>query len=283
MGAEGTIAARSRGTLWWLTAGLLRGVGIGLLSGIAAGFVAGGIGSRLAMKVVALVAGPSAQGRITENGNTIGVFSRDTVFLLLFGALLGGVAGVLYMALRPWLPGAARWRGLAFGGVLLATFGTVIIEGDNFDFSRFGVPVLNVALFAALFLLFGVLVAPLADRADQLLPALPPRVAVGPSTIVAYVVLAGSGLLGLLIMVLLGLTSVSAQNGDRHLPLLFIALPAVALAARITLAIGTRADGVPSTDVQKGWAGKLAVLALSIPVLTGLVFTVRAVATILGE
>jgi hypothetical protein len=282
MSTEGTIPAQSRGTLRWLPARLVRDAGIGLLAGFAAGFVAGGIGSRLAMKVVALVAGPSAQGRITENGNTIGVFSRDTVFLLLFGALLGGVGGLLYVALRPWLPKAARWRGLAFGAMLLATFGTAVIEGRNFDFSRFGNPVLNIALFGALFLLFGVLVAPLAERADRLFPRVPPQRRVGPGTVVAYVALAGSGLLGLFLVVAAGVSSVDGQQEDRHLTGLFIALLAVALAARLVSGIRARADGVLSAGGRTGWASNVTVLALSIPVLAGLVFTVRAIATILG-
>jgi hypothetical protein len=282
MSMEETIGEQSRGTLRWLPARLLRDAGIGLLAGFAAGFVAGGIGSRLAMKVVALVAGPSAQGRITENGNTIGVFSRDTIFLLIFGTFLGGAGGLIYMALRPWLPKAARWRGLTFGAVLLATFGTAVIEGRNFDFSRFGNPVLNVALFGALFLLFGVLVAPLAERADRLFPRVPPQRRVGPGTVIAYVALAGSGLLGLFLVVAAGVSSMDGQQEDRHLTALFLALLAVALVARLVLAIRAGADGVPSAGDRKGWFGRVPALALGIPVLVGLVFTVRAVATILG-
>jgi hypothetical protein len=282
MGAEGTIAAQSRGTLGWLPARLLRASGIGLLAGFAAGFVAGGIGSRLAMKVVALVAGPGAQGRITENGNRIGAFTADTIFLLIFGTFLGGAGGLIYMALRPWLPTAARWRGLAFGAVLLATFGTAVIEGRNFDFARFGSPVLNIALFAGLFLFFGVLVAPLAERADRLFLTVPPQGPVGPGTVVAYVVLAGSGLLGLFLVVAAGVSSVNGQEEDRHLTALFIALPALALAARIALAMRERADDVPSAGGRKSWVGRVPALALGIPVLIGLVFTVRAIATILG-
>src|SRR4051812_6828156 len=117
MDAVGAVEVRSRGAARWLPARLLRASGIGTLAGLVAGFVAGGLGSRLAMKVIALVAGAGAQGRITENGNVIGTFTGETVFLLVAGAVLGIPGGLIYMTLRPWLPRAARWRGLAFGSV----------------------------------------------------------------------------------------------------------------------------------------------------------------------
>lgn len=158
--------------LVWRGLVLFRAMGIGVAAGFVAGFVAGGVGSRLAMKLVALVAGPDARGRTTENGNTIGVFSSDTIFLLIMGASIGTLGGLLYMALRLWLARAGRWRGLAFGAVLLALGGALIIEEPNFDFTRFGIPVLNVALFAALYLVFGIIVAPLADWLDRRSPAI---------------------------------------------------------------------------------------------------------------
>jgi len=158
--------------LIWRGLLLLRAMGIGVAAGFVAGFVAGGIGSRLAMKLVAIVAGPDARGRTTENGNTIGVFSSDTLFLLIMGASIGTLGGLLYMALQPWLASAGPWRGLAFGAILLAIGGALIIEEPNFDFTRFGIPALNVALFAALYLGFGLLVAPLADWLDRRSPAI---------------------------------------------------------------------------------------------------------------
>jgi hypothetical protein len=149
----------------------LRAMGVGMVAGLAAGFVAGGIGSRLAMKIVAIVAGADARGRITENGNAIGDFTASgTIFLLLFGAMLGTIGGLLYMALRPWLASAGRWRGVAFGVILLATIRAGTIDSENFDFTRFGIPALNVALFAALPIVFGLLVALWADWLDRRVP-----------------------------------------------------------------------------------------------------------------
>ena len=60
--------------------------------------------------------------------------------------------------------------GLVFGVLLLAVLGSAI-EGDNFDFYVFGPRTLNVAMFASLFILFGLLVAPLFDFVNRALPA----------------------------------------------------------------------------------------------------------------
>jgi hypothetical protein len=172
MAAQSVVLGRSYApTIIWRALLVLRAMGVGMLAGMAAGFVAGGIGSRLAMKVVALVAGASARGRITENGNTIGDFTASgTIFLLLFGAMLGTIGGLLYVALRPWLAEAGRWRGLALGAILLATIRAGTIDERNIDFTHFGIPALNVALFAALPLAFGFLVAPCADWLDRRVP-----------------------------------------------------------------------------------------------------------------
>jgi hypothetical protein len=150
--------------------GAVLAAGGGVLAGLVAGAVVAGVGSRVVMKIVALAAGPDAHGALTANGNRVGDFTMDTLFLVAFGALLGAFGGLLYVALRRWLPGAGRGRGLLFGALLLGAFGTALLEADNVDFRRFGSAPLNVALFGALFPVFGVLVAPLADRAARLVP-----------------------------------------------------------------------------------------------------------------
>lgn len=171
MAAQAVASGGFTPAIAWRGLLVLRAMGVGVMAGMVAGFVAGGIGSRLAMKAVALVAGADARGRITENGSTIGDFTTDgTIFLLIFGTALGTVGGLLYMTLRPWLARAGRWRGPAFGGALLATIRAGTIDAENFDFTRFGIPAVNVALFAALPLIFGLIVAPCADWLDRRVP-----------------------------------------------------------------------------------------------------------------
>lgn len=151
---------------------LARSVAVAALSGSAAG----GIGSRIAMRISAVAAGPSLQGHPTEAGNLVGDITLGGSFLLfVLGGFIGVMGGLAFLALRPWLADAGRWKGLLFGVLILAMAGWTIIEGDNPDFGLFGPRALNVAMFAALFILFGVLLAPLFGWVDRTLPKPPFR------------------------------------------------------------------------------------------------------------
>ena len=132
----------------------------GVLVGVPAGLLA-----RVVMKVSALAAGPTAAGVHTENGNVVGALTADgTLALVIFAGLAPvGAGAILYVAVRPWFLSLGRWRGLAFGLYLLALAGPVGLDPVNADFSRFGPAVLNVAMFAALFLVVGVALVPVAE------------------------------------------------------------------------------------------------------------------------
>jgi hypothetical protein len=73
------------------------------------------------------------------------------------------VGGILYAIVEPWLRRARPWHGLAYGAGLLLATGWLVLDPANFDFTRFGPPPLNVAMFAALFVIFGVTIAWLFD------------------------------------------------------------------------------------------------------------------------
>lgn len=264
---------------------LFRLLGIGALAGLGAGFVSGGLGARLAMKAVALIAGPAARGAITRNGNRVGAFTTDTLSLLVFGTVLGLFGGLLYVAVRPWLPRAGRVRGAAFGGFLLATCGAAVIEGENFDFHRFGIPPVNIGLFAALFVLFGLFVAPLADRADRAFPTLPPLRAVRPGTLAAYALLAVGGLLGLLpIGMAVGVAVRGQGRVDalfRAVLMLFLYVLAAALAMRPALA-RAGGDAGPTGNGDRDRRAVMAGLIVLVPPLAiGLALLARAIAAIL--
>src|SRR5215213_4038768 len=128
-----------RRTVWRVLRRFAFLVGLGLLAGLVAGAVAGGVGARVAMRVVALVAGHNRDGQLTDADAVVGQITLEgTLFLLGAGAYLGLPGGLLYVAVRRWLPGAGIRKGLAFGGLLLLLFGSLIIDGDNPDFRRFG-------------------------------------------------------------------------------------------------------------------------------------------------
>jgi hypothetical protein len=145
---------------------LVREIAAGSLSGIVVGIVVGGLGSRLVMRLSAIAAGSGVQGMTTANGNRVGEITvGGTMALIIFaGGFAGIFGGLLYASVRPWLAPFARWRGLVFGLGLLGLAGSLILDAANSDFIVLRPPLLNVAMFAALFLIFGIAIAPMFDR-----------------------------------------------------------------------------------------------------------------------
>src|SRR5918996_525421 len=184
----------------WLLVGFVRTIGMNTLGGIIAAFLVGGIGSRIAMRISAAATGPVCPTLITENGNRCGEITlAGTISLLLFGTLFFGIpGGLIYAAMRPWLRRLGRWHGLVFGLLLLIIFGFVIIDGGNKDFRLFAQPLVNVALFAVLFPLFGLLIAPLVRWLDKSLPPAPPGLPLHIRTVAAYLLSGAVSVIALL-------------------------------------------------------------------------------------
>lgn len=143
-----------------------------LLLGIVSGGIAGaisGFGSRVAMRIVGMMAEGVERFRITDSGNRVGdITFGGTLTLVIFSMFLGIGGGLLYLAIRPYLPKRWHWSGLTFSILLLAIAGNLVIEGDNRDFRQFGATAVNVLLFTTLFPLFGLLLAYLVTRIEPL-------------------------------------------------------------------------------------------------------------------
>ncbi len=152
--------------------GIIRRVALFGLAGVSAGFLVGGIGGRVAMRVSAVAAGPTAVGRVTDAGNRVGdVTLEGTVALVMFGGVLGGaLAAVLIVMSERWLRWmrSARWIGYAL--VVLAAAGTTIISASNRDFLVLRPQALNVAMFVGLFFLYAIVVQVVWEFADRRLP-----------------------------------------------------------------------------------------------------------------
>jgi hypothetical protein len=151
--------------LWYLT--------VAVTSGLGAGILAAGAGGRLVMRLLAVTAGTDAQGRITEAEQLVG---RITVggtlgFIVFTGLFFGLASGMVYLLLQRWLP--AGWAGgLAYGGLLLVVAGTRLepLRRDNPDFDLVGPGWVAVAVFAALVVFHGMLVAALAGWLSRAVP-----------------------------------------------------------------------------------------------------------------
>ena len=268
-----------------------RTAAIGALAGFVAGLIVGGIGSRIAMRISAATAGPALQGALTEAEATVGkITAAGTFFLIFFGGFIGVFGGLAYLAARPWVAGAGRWRGLVFGALLLAMFGWAIIEGDNPDFHLFGPPALNIVTFASLFILFGLLVAPLFDWTQRTLlpPSLRRRFGLLPLPTdyspwrLASLGAQGFGLFLAVMIVIAAVGGGFGEEGDNgtfiraQSAYLLLAVPIVSvLLARATGRFQRLSDLWPRRDALTA-----AFVMLALPVIFGVFLNARAIADI---
>ena len=113
---------------------------VGPLAGIPAGILVGGIGSRLIMRILAMVNEEKA-GVMTANGNISGEITAGGTLGLIIGVGLvsGVIGGLTYVTIRRWLPGGRLLKGVASGLVLLCFSGinpdplAPLFDPDNVD------------------------------------------------------------------------------------------------------------------------------------------------------
>ena len=138
-----------------------RRLSAGVVGGLATGALIGGIGGRLAMFLLRVTSDPSLHGVQTDDGFTIGRFSGETLFLVLATAALGVLGGLLYLAVRPWLP--ERWRAALtglFGGIV----GGAAFIRPGIDFTLLDPLPLAIAMFIALPAIYGVAMSLFVER-----------------------------------------------------------------------------------------------------------------------
>jgi hypothetical protein len=238
----------ARRFLWYLD--------VAVASGVGAGVLAAGAGGRLVMRLLAVTAGPAAQGRITEAEEVVGRITVDgTIGFILFTGVFAGLStGLLYLLVRRWLPDG-RAGGLVYGALLLVLAGTRLdpLRPGNPDFDLVGPGWVAVAAFTALAVFHGVLVAALAGRISRGVPLLGSR----PRAIVAYAPLLLLLLLlppATLLLAAVGLTAVLVSR-----------IPAVVAAWR---------------DPRMVLSGRIALVALAVVAFPGFA---SAVVDILGR
>ena len=164
-------------------AALVRHVTVVGLSGLATGIVAGGLGSRIFMRIAGATGRDAAQGATTEAGFTVGEITLDgSVGLLIFVGIFMGILGaLLYAVFRPWLAWAGRFRGVVFGVVLFAigSASSDAMNPDNFDFRILGNGLLDVLLIGVLFLGFGIVIEELHRVLDRRMPGRDGKIRIG--------------------------------------------------------------------------------------------------------
>ncbi len=138
-----------------------RKLGIGLIAGMAGGLVAG-LAARLSMRGVALAVGlpPTYSG-------------EGTFVIALIGAILGTPLGLVYLAVRNFLPGTGIWKGLTFGLLLFVTLMAPPLlfyrEGEFLLVS----PFIGISLFAPVAFIYGGVAALTVQRLEKNLSRTP--------------------------------------------------------------------------------------------------------------
>lgn len=133
-------------------------------AGALAGLVWGGIGGRIAMRIVFLTSDDHVRGLTSDDGFEIGTISGATAFLLVVTTVLGGIAGVVVGVVRMVTSGPT-WA-VAFGtAIATATFvGAGIVHSDGVDFRFLGPLWLSVGLFVLIPGMWGASVIVVTDR-----------------------------------------------------------------------------------------------------------------------
>src|SRR5688500_17459854 len=137
-----------------------RRVSATVLIGALAGAVVGGLGGRLAMRVLFLTTGDHVKGVISDDGFVMGRFTlADTVSLVVVAAVGGVFGAFLYLAAQPMVATFGARTPLmaaAFYGVF---GGALIVEPEGVDFVLLEPVALAIALFVLLPALYGALVS----------------------------------------------------------------------------------------------------------------------------
>ncbi len=177
-----------------------------IVAGAICGAIIGGVGGRVVMRLVYLI-DTSTDGAKTDFGTVGDVTAGGTITLMVLATLAGVVGGLIYVALRRWLPWSGAARGAFFG--LLMMFGPGIIAVSEIDLQIFEPALPVFAMFVALIVLYGIAVSLLADRLRA-----PAAVRSGPRMDLAGRALIGLAALGICAMAVLATYNVYDNAGS---------------------------------------------------------------------
>jgi len=124
----------------------------------------GGIGGRIAMRILFLTSDDRVRGLTSDDGFEIGTFSAATVFLLVGASMLGAFGGMAYGLLRRYLWGRLWLVTLAVASAAAVVGGGTFVEAEGIDFRLLEPLWLAIGLFVFLPGAWGATVAITTDR-----------------------------------------------------------------------------------------------------------------------
>lgn len=129
------------------------------------GFLWGGIGGRVAMRILFLTSNPAVRGMTSDDGFKIGQISAASIFLIIAMTLVGGILGAGYGLLRMALSGPTWLRAVGMAIAIGAgAGGGLIVSPEGVDFRVLEPLWLSVALFIALPAAWGASVVAFTER-----------------------------------------------------------------------------------------------------------------------
>ena len=142
----------------------LRQLSASLAAGTMLGMLVGGVGGRLAMMLLAR-RNPAATGIVSDDGFEMGRFTPSgSLNLLLAGAFLGSLGGVIYLGLRGLMVGPRWFQVLSVSVGPAVVVGSMLVHPEGVDFVMLGPLPLAVALFLLIPGAFGALMTVLGER-----------------------------------------------------------------------------------------------------------------------
>jgi hypothetical protein len=155
----------------WPFGEILRDIARGGIAGLTVGIVVGGLGGRVAMRLIALLI-PDSTGSFTENDNRIGdITLGGSLGLIIFAGLFVGVfVAVIWVVVSPWLPRSHGLRVIAAIPLAIGLGAFGVVQGSNRDFLVLGYDPIVVVVLLCLVGLVGASMAIVDAWLDRRLP-----------------------------------------------------------------------------------------------------------------
>lgn len=119
-------------------------------AGLVLGFLVNGVGSRLAMMLLARL-NPEVTGRVSDDGFRMGQFTLgNTMSLVAFTTLLGVFGGLLFLALRDLRFGPRWFQFVSMSVGPAIVVGAILVSPDGIDFRVLHPVPLAIGLFVLL-------------------------------------------------------------------------------------------------------------------------------------
>jgi hypothetical protein len=137
-----------------------------IIIGVATGAVIGGLGGRLAMRILFLTSDDAVKGLTSDDGFEIGKFSLgDTAGLIVVTSVIGVIAALLLLVAWPFVSRFGRTTVPMMAVLYGVVGGALMVHTDGVDFTVLEPAALAIALFVAICAGFGAVVAHLVGRA----------------------------------------------------------------------------------------------------------------------